>query len=160
MTFAEDSGFQLIRDRLKLYRGHSEAWKDDHDLATACFELEELVATGIDAVDAINRADEWLRSRVASGKAKYDAIQDARIDALYQQWMHGSDRVIALLDQFEKKGFEVRGAEQFRRSYREVQGILTPDEKFFAHHSLVKLRDEAVDAHRRGETVEIKELSD
>ena len=159
MTFAQNTGFRMVRDRLESYRKHSESWEVTHDEAMACFEFEGLLALGIDAFEAINRADEWLRSRVASGKAKYDAVETAKIEALYQQWMQASDVILEMLAEVEKQ-FEVCGAEEFRRCYREVQGILTPDEEFFAHDSLVKLRDEAIDSHRRGETVEIKELSD
>ena len=160
MTISQNAGFLLIRDRIAFYRKHSEDWKGDHKEAMACFELEELLALGIDAFKAINRADEWVRAQVVSGEAEYDVGEFEKVEVLYQQWMQCSIVVNDILSRFEKNDFDVRGADDFRRCYREVQGILTPDEKFFAHDSLVRLRDEAIDAHRRRETVEIKELSD
>lgn len=157
MTLAQSTGFRLVDDKVDFYRRHAESWKDAHDAAMACFEVEELLALGIAAFDSINRADEWLREQVVAG-AEYDAGEDAKIEALYQKWLAGSALLAAILSQLEQRFEEVRGAEEFRRCYREVQGILTPDEEFFIHDALVRARDEAIDAHRRGETVE--ELSD
>lgn len=45
----------------------------------------------------------------------------------------------------------VEMADRFRAHIRETEGILTPDAQFFAADARVRLRDEAIDEHRRGE---------
>ncbi|HKI35497.1 MAG TPA: hypothetical protein VKA46_26815 [Gemmataceae bacterium] len=150
---------QRYEKRSERYSQQPEQWKQDHEAAMCCFDFEGLLAFGLSLYDYINRIDEAWRVKVYRNLVPHDPAVDKVIEELYRGWLKPYDRVLARLSALEKH-FDVAGAKEFRSACREVQGILTPDEEFFIHDRLARLRDEAVDANRRGEAEEMRSIGD
>jgi hypothetical protein len=161
-----DETIQDAQESLRRYENRSaryeeqpERWKQDHNAAMHCFDFEGLLAFGLSLFDFINRIDEAWRIKVFRNLVPYNPTVDEGIEELYHLWLKPCDRLLVRLSELEKY-FDVAGAKEFRSACREVQGILTEDEEFFAHDQLVRLRDEAVEANRRGEVEEMRSLGD
>jgi hypothetical protein len=145
---------QLLHEHMSLAESQAEKWKKDHEDARDCHVLELLLRIEVGHMGGINELDNRLRSLVLRGEAD-PAEAERVVTHLYQHWLRGADEILMpLLSQLEAKGYRVEGAEDFRAAYRQVKGILTPDDEFFADGRLVELRDNAIDAYRRGETEE------
>jgi len=152
MTGAEDSTVAdcLLREQLKLYE--AERWRVDHDAAMHCLDVENAISFGVYLFERISRADEFWQLQVFNGAALQSEEIDKGTAELYQLWAGNSDRYLTELDRLEKQGFEVVGADEFRRCCKEVRGIITDDVKFFSGDKFVELKDLAIDAHRHNET--------
>jgi hypothetical protein len=148
---------QRFERRTERYAEQPEEWKQDHDAAMRCFDFEGLLAFGLSLFDFINRIDEVWRVKVFRGLVPYDPASDEVIGDLYRWWLRPCDRILARLSELEKH-FDVEGSKEFRSACREVQGLLTRSADFFTHERLARLRDEAVDANRRGESEEMRSI--
>src|SRR5262249_40884183 len=117
---------------------------------------------GISTFQRINRADESFRSAIFRGKCPPNAPTevDEVIELLYRSWADTSSILLQRLGELEREGFEATGADEFRSCCRELQGILTEDREFITSDRLAALRDDAIDAHRRGDVTEIRNLND
>ena len=110
--------------------------------------------------ETISRFDSGWHAGVFAGQIAYNADQAAHILGFYRTWSKHADRVLAILDRLESEGHAFRGTDEYRRHCREARGLLTSDAEFFAGDALVALRDEAIDEHREGRTVEFHELGE
>ena len=141
---------ESVTRQVAAYGAGAEQWKADHDRAMECLDLELLLQWGLSCYDAINFADEKVRSLARSGKLEFTPEVADVITTAYRSWMKPCETVIRQLEAFERDGFSVEKAERFRSACREVRGILTDDAEFFGD-GLVELRDGAIDAFRTGE---------
>ena len=141
------------------YVSEADGWKADHDEASACLDFEELLALGNSAFEAINRWDAIWHRKVNEGATPYDREGEAQILALYALWLAPSSRLIEQIDRFEAAGYGLIGAPAFRLHVEDARGLATPDDEFFGE-GLLRHQDEALAAHRRGETVEFEEMGD
>jgi len=142
--------FNSVRQRLEGYKSEVEQWKCDHDLAIGCMDFELMLQHGLSIYQAINWIDEELRSRVYTKKDQHDPDTDQVVSTLYHWWLSPCDRVLEELRKHEEH-FTVSYADEFHAACREVRGILADDADFFSGGDLVTIRDQAIDAHRRGE---------
>jgi hypothetical protein len=148
------------RDSLLEFDRQTERWNADSKAAERCIRLELRLAIGILQYNMLNRIDEVWRTYVLRGAVEYSVKMDEQIGDLYRLWYKSCARLLPHLAACEKEGFVVEGAMEFRSACREAEGILTPDDVFFSADALVELRDEAIEANRRGETAEIKSIGD
>jgi hypothetical protein len=155
---------QLAESQLKIYEEQAsesqEAWMKDHDAAMQCLDFEGHIAFGLSVLDFVHRLDEAWRTKVYKNLLDYDEDVSKAIDALYAWWLRPCPRVMERLKGFENEGFVVSGAKQFRSACKEVEAIVRDPREVFSSASLVELRDRAIDASRRGDVVEMKELGD
>ncbi len=151
---------RFLEKQLAIYEEQPEEWKGKHDAALRCLDFETLLSFAISLAEQIHRFDESWRLMLYKGLVTANERINEVIDGSYRRWLKPRDRLLQRLEQFEKEGFEVRGAAEFRSTCREVEGILTPDPDFFSDQALVQLRDEAIDAQHNGQTIDIRELSD
>jgi hypothetical protein len=155
-----DFDFDLIRDEVKLYEAKSEAWRLAHRSAMRCRDLEARLALGVFTFNQISRADEHWRKEIYAGNLPFaDEDERAILDA-YRTWAGTCDLYLKAIAELESQHYAVEHAEEFRQCTREVRGILTSDENFFSGEQLTVLRDEAIEAHRKGATEEITELDE
>ncbi len=115
-------------------------------------ELGEILAFGVALAITIDMVDANWRLSVLSGGDTDDPDQEGEIRRYYREWFRGAGGVVMHLGRLEAGGASVRWSDQFRRAYSEARGVLTPDDQFFAGDAMVRLRDEAIDAHRAGRT--------
>lgn len=147
---------RLARESIHLFEKEipevtEEAWEQARVKAPLCLAFEGLLALGLSAFQFIRNFDERWHLQVFQKKLPYDRETDLAIRTLYELWHVTGQRVLETIALFEKEGLEVDGAEDFKSYHREAEGILTPDAEFYAGAALVKLRDDAMDSHRRGE---------
>jgi uncharacterized protein with von Willebrand factor type A (vWA) domain len=162
----ESSRLNTVRRCLRSCEAGWEQWKDDHDLAIVCCDVQEQLALLNYLFERINRADEAAREAVFAGRQDHSPEFDAELESIYRQWSEVSSKYLDIVGKLESQGFNVEGADEMRGRLREVAGLLTSDDQFFTPddagqssriEKLVQLRDEALAAHRRGETEEMED---
>jgi len=160
-----ESRFIFIEARAGLYRQQIESESDcdlmqDHNMAMACFEMADVLLQGCGLYSSINSLDEDWRMLVFKKAIEYRPEFERRIGRLYKSWLDASVGLMRLYDErigmeYAQRGFDVERVAELRKSIREVQGALTDDAAFFRHEPLVQLRDEAIDACRGGDALEV-----
>lgn len=146
----------LIRKQVQLCDEAAQAWRPDHDDAMQCRDLEEWLTILVAAYDlAVQRDEDW-RLGVFRKQEPYDAKVHGEINAMFEAWWAAAKKMEQNVSLLEVKSFTVEHAAALRDRLREVEQLLTPDSKFFRDRKLVDLRDEALDAHARGDTVEYR----
>jgi hypothetical protein len=147
---------RIVEAHLDALARQSEAWKEDHDKAMACYRLEEVIAYAIFVFDRIVAHDNHWHSEIFNKNAAYNDDLDREIETLFRLW---SAQALICLDcakTMSQQGFRVDGADRLQSQQEEALGILTPDEEFFNSDNLVKLRDSSIDDYRRGDTTEVR----
>ena len=126
-----------------------------HAEAIDCRDCEDLLQLGIDAFKWLGRADRVIRSAVYRGLAEYDPSLDVALAALYAEWLKPCTFAEGWIAQQEQRGFRVDNLAEFPSSCcEEVRAIVEAHEGTLENDALVELRNNAIDAHRRGETLE------
>ena len=141
------------------YQDEAEAWKRAHVEAGTCLDLDEVVALGNSAFEAVARWDAIWHQKVNGGAIAHDVGEEQRIDALYRHWLAASGVLLDAIGRFEGGGYEVAGSDRFRRNCEDVRGLLTPDHEFFGEE-LLPHQEAARAAHHRGETEAFEEMGD
>jgi hypothetical protein len=142
------------------YVSEANGWEAAvHGEAAVCVEFEELLALGNSAFEAIGRWDAIWHQKVNGGAIPFDAAAESQILGLYALWLTPSPSLLREVDRFERAGYPLVGAEPFRRHCEDATGLTTPDDEFFGEE-LIPHQDEALAAHRRGETVEFENMGD
>ena len=143
-----------MRDQLKLYEKRPESWKARHDEAIPCLDFENWLAHGVFLFERITRMDERHREITYANPDAFSDELDREIHSLYEVWSRAIPDSLDRLAELESRGFRVDKAEEYRRCCEEAVGILTPDNEFFVGGKLIALRDEAIDSHLAGGTLE------
>ncbi|MEX2139178.1 MAG: hypothetical protein WD894_07955 [Pirellulales bacterium] len=143
-----------VASQTEQYVGSAERWKADHRSAMVCYEVEETLALGNRVFDAIVEFDENWRRQVSRGKLRFSPVLHSFIQALFERWHAPCSNVLAAIEDLRHEGFLPKGADEFQHRCREADGILTPDGDFFVGDQLIQIRDDALDQHLRGETLE------
>ncbi len=128
----------------------ARSYADDSDDSDAADKLALILMFGVSLAITIDVIDvNWRRAVLGKGE-EYDPDQEAEILSHYRAWMLGAGGVVMHLERLEAGGAMVKWADQFRRAYGDAKGVLTPDDQFFSGDALVRMRDDAIDAHRAG----------
>jgi hypothetical protein len=143
-----------VASQTEEYVGSIERWNADHQAAMHCYKVEETVELGNRVFDAIVAFDEAWRRRVMRGELPFSPVLHSLIRALFQRWHAPCAEVLMAVEELRSQGFSIKEAEEFEHRCQEAAGILTPDSEFFDSDKLARLRDEAIDQHHRGETLE------
>lgn len=144
----------LVRRQVELCDQASESWTSDHKDAMQCHDLQEWLAILISTYDLVVRLDERWRHAVFEKLEVHDPAVDREISDLFTRWKHAATIMERRIRDFETKQFDVDHAAALRKRLHEVTSLLTPDREFFTGQALVDLRDDAIDQHRRGQTIE------
>ena len=139
---------------VRLYARRASGWKAQHIEAQACFDLEEHLALGVSLFDLLRDGEDTWHRRVLEGKIAYNPRHHEgwrRVIGLWAQPCEGLERAVGA---FEKRGFAVEGAEEFRRRCDEARWRLADPGELFNHPEFDVLRDAALADHRAGHTSE------
>jgi hypothetical protein len=151
---AETLAFRHAEMLVKGYNDEADDLQSKHNEAMECRDCEDFLQLGIDAFDWLMRADTSIRTRVFRGEVPYTKEIDEALWTLLETWRTPCDFALTWAEKQKKRGFHVENLVEFQKCCREVADMLTPDDQFFSHDSLVALRDEALDEHAEGKTVE------
>jgi hypothetical protein len=125
-----------------------------------CDGFPRVLANSLAMFRLVTQLDEAWNAEVARGNIAYLYADELEIAGYYQDWLVAAQEIDAELTQSQGAGVSFEDAATFRRCLTEVRGLLTTDPEFFGGQELAKLRDDAIDSHRRGESVEIQEFGD
>lgn len=122
--------FESARQAVDAYSENAEAWKPDHDLAMACGRFEDLLRTGIESLREIVAYHQVWQEQVLSGQHEPDLAMDQAIWDMYAWWLRPWQRVKRELRFFERQGFKVEHAAEFRDALQKLQddrkGLVRP----------------------------------
>ena len=122
--------FESARQAVDAYSENAEAWKPDHDLAMACGRFEDLLLTGIESLREIVTCHQGWQEQVLSGQHEPDLAMDQAIWDMYAWWLRPYTRVRRELLFFERQGFTVEHAAEFRNSLQKLlddqKGLVRP----------------------------------
>jgi hypothetical protein len=144
---------------IRTFVTEAESWKLLREEEASCLDFEELLSLGHSAFEAIGHWDAIWHQKVNDLIIPYDADDEQHIFLLYQLWLAPSVLLLEEITRLEKSGYKVTGADTFRLHCDEVRDMMVPDQDFFGAE-LVEHQDEALAAHRRGETTEFTEMGD
>jgi hypothetical protein len=147
-----DTRLESVRRFRDLYRRGLEDWQVKHDDAMRSYDLAHRAGYLVFAVGGIERLDESIRESVLVRNEPCDEEAENFVHRLYAEWFRDAKRCLLDGEELERDGYPVKGLCALRHNVREVGGILTPDEDFFAGKDLQDLRDAAIDSHRNGHT--------
>ena len=122
--------FESARQAVDTYSENAEAWKPDHDLAMACGSFEDLLLKGIESLLEIVSWHQGWQEQVLSGQHEPDLAMDQAIWDMYAWWLRPWKRVKRELRFFERQGFTVEHASEFRDSLQKLlddrKGLVRP----------------------------------
>ena len=122
--------FESARQAVDAFSEKAEAWKPDHDLAMACGQLEDLLLAGIESLREISAYHHGWQDQVLSGEQEPNLAMDQAIWDMYAWWLRPCSRVKRELRFFERQGFTVEHAAEFRDCLENLQddrrGLVRP----------------------------------
>jgi hypothetical protein len=121
--------------------------------------VEEIVALLLHTWERLSALDIAMHRRWLTDVANYDE-EYATLHELHRQWQSSAALYCDRARWAESHGLSVAGAERLEECCREMAGVLTADEEFFAGPKLERLTEVAVAEHRRGETEPLLEGND
>ncbi|WP_145257525.1 hypothetical protein [Planctomycetes bacterium Pan216] len=139
---------------LKVIESFEENWKVAHKEVTKVWKLEDFLFEGVYIFKMVNDFDMYYRERVITGKEEFDPGMIDGYKHVIGRWLQIANHLENLVLQFERSGFEVSRAEEFRSTMREAEGILTPDDDFFSGGKLDAIKEVAIEEYKRGEFTE------
>ena len=152
---------EIIKEQLDLYSHQAQRWEQAQtDEAMQVRDFEDFIALGMFWFARINHLDEQTRLEELRAGAAPDAKIHEGIVGLYRAWLDTGRGVVRVLESFKANRWEIDGAEAFRSAVREVEGILTPDDKFFTGEKLARLIDQAREDYESGHTEPMDSMCD
>jgi hypothetical protein len=103
---------------------YEESWKQDHQGAMACRDLEDTVAVGIAVFRLIERVEDSWRERVFRGAENYADPYDRWVQALYRGWLQVTDAVLTAVPALERRFGSVDGADELRACAGQARSLL------------------------------------
>jgi len=113
--------FESARQAVDAYSVNAEAWKPAYDQAMACGQLEDLLLAGVRSLHEITAYHHGWEEQVLSGQHEPDLAMDQAIWDMYAWWMRPCTRIKRELRFFERQGFTVEYAAEFRDSLENLQ---------------------------------------
>lgn len=114
--------------------------------------LERLVADACRLYELLGLIDDEFRRASRSGSLSSDefAQADAKITSLFSQWLAASRELEVVLRGIPDED-SIAGAGRFYNAVREASWVLGDADRILEDPRMINLRDEAVDASRRGD---------
>lgn len=141
-----------LTDRaIRAFAREVEKWKEDFEPADSVMDFEELLGVAVAGFDAISHWDVIWHAKVNAGQMPYDQATSDGIEETYRGWLSPSWIVIGSIERFERAGIRLSGAEKYRRCVAEAAAILNPSDDVSG--GIAVLQMEAIESHRRGDTV-------
>lgn len=136
----------------KVFEEELESWQRDYHNAQFCLDVQDLIRDINRHFEDILELDRDIRDDYANG-LEYSEDLEGRLLGLMAGWVSLGRKLLTIIEYLEKNNFEVDGAKQVRHNYREALAIIAPDSDNVTD-AMVSLRDQAIEDHRAGKTVE------
>lgn len=132
---------KYLQKQIQLYREAQQSLSQDSDR----LEVEQVILLGIHFYNLLMSTDEVWRRSVFRQEHDYDPLMEEGYSFLLNQWELITSQLLIHSSRFNELAHLLE-----IRSIIENQNI-----SLDVNDNLVRLRDEALDAHRRGETIPI-----
>ena len=141
---------------VELYEQHAEKIISDHHEAMECLDCQAFLQLGIDAFRWLVNTDELINKAIAHGIVEYNADLESKLEELFRRWLVPCDFANDWIDVQLRRGYQPDNLKRFRKCQAEARAIVKSIDKTTRQMSgsLIELRDEAIEEHRRGETAE------
>jgi hypothetical protein len=110
-----------VRRQLTAY---AESWKQDHDAAMRCRDVEEVVAVGVSTYALLHDREQSWRDRVFRGTDEYSAEDDAAQREGYRLWLATTEAILVRVVALEQQFGIVEGAPELSEHARAVRALL------------------------------------
>lgn len=127
-----------------------ETWKRDHDEATECLSVEDLIELGIMSYEFIVAADLRWRTRVLNGGRPYIEEHRVCLKKAFEIWASASPSMRRLIDHFRSKGYMLPQAGKFLEYAEEAAWNLAPASEAFGE-KMIAVREAAILDFRNGD---------
>ena len=112
---------QFLSEQLDFFgkQAHSENWREEHDAAMFCRDVEDAVAFAIQLKERIDRMaaiDPKLQNQWEEAAARLYI-------PWYQRWYDHAREVLEAIRRLKKQGYTVAGVDLFMKSYLQAQSI-------------------------------------
>jgi hypothetical protein len=111
-------------ERILAAYAEAEPWKADHDDARFCFRAEEVIAIGNAGFMLVTRIDAAWQDHVAGGRLPFKEEDDRQVGEFYRMWVAASERLLPLIEELGRDGFEINGVDEFLTHLEEARSIL------------------------------------
>lgn len=140
---------QLAEREVRRFREDVEDWsRTIEEMAQSGSVGADLVAKANYLLGRILDLDSSFREHVFRKSFDYSPEVESRLEDVLKQWLDLAIHVDPS-GQLSEAG---QAVEELRSNIQDVRDMLTPDDEFFQGEGLASLRDDAIRAHRAGET--------
>jgi hypothetical protein len=113
--------FGPLRRQLTAYE---ESWKQDHDEAMRCRDLEDVIAVGVSTFHLLRRIEQAWRDRVFRGTEAFAPEDDAGYREGYRLWLQTTESLLAQASSLAERFGTVSGAEELQECVRQARDLL------------------------------------
>lgn len=151
-----DTVTKRVSKRVDLYRDEADSWKQDHQIAIACFDIQQALVEGNQLFEFLIQFDEGWQAIVFDDPAAYSDEAQQVIDNGMMIWLQSSKKIIDCALRFQceylDRGFDVKHIRAMEKNIAQMEMMLADQTEFFSRGNLDELRDAAIDEHRSGLT--------
>jgi hypothetical protein len=116
----EMSAIPTTRRLIEAY-AESEPWKEHHDRAMLCRDIEELMTWGVHLFRGLCDLEANLQSRALARRGEGLSLDSAEFEQAYRLWVTTSEGVLRLAGDLSEEGFQIDGLDKFRRIAEEAR---------------------------------------
>lgn len=127
---------------------------DQSHRAVDCMDCEAFLEGGIETFSCIKRTDMIIREAVLTGRISDSPAYDQAMTRLLRDWVKQVDHAEAWIARCERNGYEVANLSEFRNCVSEAYSMLNFSEATESSEAILRLQEEALEEHQRGETAE------
>lgn len=114
------SDFLFLESQLGLYKEQCECWKVAHEEAMRCRCIEDAISFGLTILKSIQRHNEVWASQIERGLVEFNWDDAKKFANWYSWWLERSKLLLAAVEESEKHGFSVEGANIFREQIIDI----------------------------------------
>lgn len=149
----------FVDRKVQIFKEEQESWKDEHDTALACFELEQLIKDGIRLYEDICRLDEEWHLHVYGNPDSFVQSFSDRLRDLFSKWFGVTSGLLKIFQtahaNYAARGFDMDSFSKLCGSYKQCEAIFNPAVRTV---ECAELATVALELHRAGETEEMDEV--
>jgi hypothetical protein len=146
--------YRTARSFVRNYQDEYTDWLAAHKEAMDCWNCQTFLQLGIDTFKWITRTDQEFRKDIYSGKKEFDPVVDQAIEQLYAEWLKPCEYAEHWIETQISHGFKIDNLEEFQRCCAEVRAIVDEIKGRLSNKAFISAQAAAIEAYRKGDTVE------
>ena len=131
----------------------TEAWKDQHDWAMLGLDVEDALGVVFDLYHHLIKKDEALRDMYLEDPAEGTGERLQQLEAVFKRFGNVVSGILEQVRSLEELGYEVQRSGEIQRLHEGLEWMLAPANEAFNDPAFREIEREAIEAHKRGETL-------